>query len=151
MQRILFISILCALLLGCEGWNLRSSVPSVPVQYTIHITREYPHFIVENGFQTMTVTKAKYEREYLGYSGLLIWVGMDGNYHAADLCCPHCLLKNKPVEVDGIYAICPQCEETYDLSYGYAFPTKGVAKETLRKYPTSYTGSMSGYILRIFN
>jgi nitrite reductase/ring-hydroxylating ferredoxin subunit len=99
----------------------------------------------------MTVTKAKYEREYLGYSGLLIWVGMDGNYHAADLCCPHCLLKNKPVEVDGIYAICPQCEETYDLSYGYAFPTKGVAKETLRKYPTSYTGSMSGYILRIFN
>lgn len=150
MRRII-LSIFCTLLIGCDGWNNRSSVPFVPVQYTLYITREHPNFVVEHGFQTMTVTQPKFEREYLGYAGLLIWVGIDGNYHAADLCCPHCLLKSKPVKIDGLYAVCPQCEEAYDLSFGYAFPTKGISKETLRRYQTSYTGSMSGYTLRIFN
>jgi nitrite reductase/ring-hydroxylating ferredoxin subunit len=80
----------------------------------------------------MTLTRIKFERESVGYSGLLIWIGMDGHYHAADLCCPNCLIKTKPVKVDGIYAVCPTCEETYDISYGYAFPTKGKTKFPLR-------------------
>lgn len=138
-------------LTGCENVNLRSSVPHVPVNYTLYITSEHPHFVVENGYQTMTITQTKFEREYIGYAGLLVWVGMDGYYHAADLCCPHCLKRNKPVNVDGLYAVCPICDEHFDLSYGYAFPTLGKTKETLRLYQTLTQQTAVGLSLRIIN
>jgi nitrite reductase/ring-hydroxylating ferredoxin subunit len=126
-------------------------VSYVPVNYTLNITQEYPHFVVDNGYNVMTITKTRFDREYIGYAGLVVWIGMDGQYHAADLCCPHCLLKHKPVEVDGFYAICPECEEHYDLSYGYANPTKGMTKFGLKMYRTILNNSMTGYSLRIIN
>jgi nitrite reductase/ring-hydroxylating ferredoxin subunit len=126
-------------------------VSYVPVNYTLNITQEYPHFVVDNGYNVMTITKTRFDRECIGYAGLVVWIGMDGQYHAADLCCPHCLLKHKPVEVDGFYAICPKCEEHYDLSYGYANPTKGMTKFGLKMYQTILSNSMTGYSLRIVN
>ena len=151
MKRWLLIGILLCSLLGCEDFNNQNPVPYVPVSYTLKITEEHPHFMIDNGYQTMTITRTKFEREYLGYAGLLIWIGMDGNYHAADMCCPNCVNKTKPVEVDGLYAVCPTCEEAFDLSYGYAFPTKGKTKHPLRHYQTIPNNSPSGYTLRITN
>ena len=121
------------------------------MNYTLYITSEHPHFIVDNGFQTLTVTSSKYERESVGYAGLLIWTAMDGHYHAADLCCPNCLKRTKPVEVDGLFAVCPLCDEHYDLSWGYAFPTKGKTKESLKKYQALIHNSATGQVLRIIN
>ena len=139
------------MLTGCEDVNRRSPVPYVPVNYTLHITREYPHFMVDHGFQTMAITQKKFEREYIGYAGLLIWIGMDNQYHAADLCCPNCLQKNLPVQVDGLYAICPTCNEHFDLSSGYPFPTKGITKFPLRVYQ-AVPKQLSGLkILHILN
>lgn len=139
------------MLTGCEDVNRRSPVPYVPVNYTLHITREYPHFMVDHGFQTMAITQKKFEREYIGYAGLLIWIGMDNQYHAADLCCPNCLQKNQPVQVDGLYAICPTCNEHFDLSSGYPFPTKGITKFPLRVYQ-AVPKQLSGLkILHILN
>ena len=139
------------MLLSCENTNNMNPVSYVPVNYTLNITQEYPHFVVDNGYNVMTITKTRFDREYIGYAGLVVWIGMDGQYHAADLCCPHCLLKHKPVEVDGFYAICPECEEHYDLSYGYANPTKGMTKFGLKMYRTILNNSMTGYSLRIIN
>ena len=76
---------------------------------------------------------------------------MDGHYHAADMCCPNCVNKTKPVEVDGLYAVCPICGEAFDLSYGYAFPTKGITKYPLRQYQAILNNSYAGYTLRITN
>lgn len=149
-QRIL-ISLIAGLLVGCDTFNNQNPVPYVPVNYTLKITSEYPHFVVDNGYQTMTVTHTKLEREYLGYSGLLIWISMDGKYHATDLCCPNCLIKNKPVQIDGLYAVCPTCSEKFDLSYGYAFPTTGKTKHPLRKYHAIFGSSLTGYTLQIRN
>ena len=149
--RWIFILILSVAITSCENVNRRSSVPYVPVNYTLKITSEYPNFVIDNGFQTMTITQKRFEREYIGYAGLLIWVGMDNHYHAADLCCPHCIKNSKPVEVNGLYAICPICNEHFDLSYGFAFPTKGVTDETLRKYQTRIDNSFTGITLRILN
>lgn len=151
IKHSLVIVLLLMALVSCEDVNYRSSVPHVPVNFTLYITREHPHFVVDNGYQTMTVTQAKFEREYLGYAGLLIWVGMDMQYHAADLCCPHCLKRNRPVEIEGLYAICPICDEHFDLSYGYAFPTKGETKEPLRKYQTRLSQTATGLTLRVIN
>lgn len=151
MNRKFAIPILLCILISCENINMTNPVPSVPVNYTLHITREHPHFVIDNGYQTMVITQSRYEREYLGYAGLLIWIGMDYKYYASDLCCPHCLKKNRPVEIDGFYAVCPICTESYDLSYGYAYPTKGITKYPLRAYNTRLTNSASGYSLRITN
>lgn len=142
---------LIMLLSACENANYRSSVPTVPVSFTLNITQEYPHFVLDNGFQTMEITKTKFEREYIGYAGLLIWIGMDGHYHAVDLCCPHCLKANKPVVADGIFAVCPICDEHFDLSYGYALPTKGMTHEPLRKYQTIVHQQITGLSLRVIN
>ena len=150
MKKWLYIGVLF-MLLSCENTNNMNPVSYVPVNYTLNITQEYPHFVVDNGYNVMTITKTRFDREYIGYAGLIVWIGMDGQYHAADLCCPHCLLKHKPVEVDGFYAICPECEEHYDLSYGYANPTKGMTKFGLKMYRTILNNSMTGYSLRIIN
>lgn len=150
MKKWLYIG-LVFILLSCEDTNNMNPVSYVPVNYTLNITQEYPHFVVDNGYNVMTITKTRFDREYIGYAGLIVWIGMDGQYHAADLCCPHCLLKHKPVEVDGFYAICPECEEHYDLSYGYANPTKGMTKFGLKMYRTILNNSMTGYSLRIIN
>ena len=150
MKKWLYIGVLF-ILLSCEDTNNMNPVSYVPVNYTLNITQEYPHFVVDNGYNVMTITKTRFDREYIGYAGLIVWIGMDGQYHAADLCCPHCLLKHKPVEVDGFYAICPECEEHYDLSYGYANPTKGMTKFGLKMYRTILNNSMTGYSLRIIN
>ena len=151
MRKWLFIASCSLILSACEMVNYRSSVPNVPVNYTLYITSEHPHFIVDNVFQTLTVTSSKYERESVGYAGLLIWTAMDGHYHAADLCCPNCLKRTKPVEVDGLFAVCPLCDEHYDLSWGYAFPTKGKTKESLKKYQALIHNSATGQVLRITN
>lgn len=150
MKKWLYIG-LVFILLSCEDTNNMNPVSYVPVNYTLNITQEYPHFVVDNGYNVMTITKTRFDREYIGYAGLVVWIGMDSQYHAADLCCTNCLLKHKPVEVNGIYAICPKCEEWYDLSYGYANPTKGKTKFGLKKYRTILNNSMTGYSLRIMN
>jgi hypothetical protein len=151
MKKWILIGVIGSLLLGCEYFNNQNPVPYVPVSYTLKITEEYPHFMIDNGYQTMTITKPRYNYEYIGYCGLLIWIGMDGHYHAADMCCPNCVNKTKPVEVDGLYAVCPICGEAFDLSYGYAFPTKGITKYPLRQYQAIYNNSNAGYTLRITN
>lgn len=140
------------LLSACDDVTYRSSVPEMPVRYTLYISREYPHFTVENGFQVLpAITAPKFEGDFVGYGGLLVWVGMDNAYHAADVCCPNCLKRNKPVEVDGFYAVCPECGEQFDLSFGLCVPTQGVTNEALKIYHTLYRNTATGTELRITN
>ena len=150
MKRLGVILVGLALLTACEDINRRSSVPPSPVNYTVRITSEHPHFVIANGFQTMTVTKKTYMDENIGYAGLLIWVGMDEAYHAADLCCPYCVQRNRPLEVDGIFAVCKMCGEHYDISYGIGNPTKGITNEPLKLYYASYRNMVTGAELHIF-
>ncbi|MBR5855311.1 MAG: hypothetical protein IKY87_06565 [Paludibacteraceae bacterium] len=151
MKHLAFVIVLVGFLSACENVNKQSSIPNTPVNYTIHITREYPHFVIANGFQTMVVTEKQFMEEYIGYAGLLIWIGMDNAYHAADLCCPYCVKRNKPLTIDGIFAICELCGEQYDISFGIGNPTTGVTKEPLKRYNTSYRNMATGAQLYIFN
>ena len=68
MQKWLFIGVLGCLIVSCNNVNNQNPVPYVPVNYTLRITSEYPHFVVDNGYQTMTVTSTKLEREYLAFT-----------------------------------------------------------------------------------
>lgn len=136
---------------GCENFNRRSSVPPAPVDYTLNITCEYPHFVVENYPNHIVITQTKLFNESIGYAGLLIWVGMDHAYHAADLCCPYCVKRNKPLTVDDMFAVCELCGEHYDISWGFGFPTKGITDEPLKRYNTSLIIGAAEKKLRISN
>ena len=148
---LLVMLIIGFVVIGCENVNRRSSVPYAPVDYTLNITREYPHFVVENYPSPIVITQKKLLNEFIGYAGLLIWVGMDNAYHAADLCCPYCVKRNKPLTVDGMFAVCELCGEHYDISLGFGFPTKGITDEPLKQYNTSLIIGAAEKKLRIRN
>ncbi len=132
-RKTFILTILLVLLSACENTQ-RCDVPSYPVMFTMNILSEYPHFVPDNGYQTLTFTQKRYARDLIGYAGLLVWVDMEGKYNACDMCCPHCLDPQNPVYVDGIWAVCPACDEHFDLSYGLAIPTKGVTRQALRRF-----------------
>lgn len=81
-----------------------------------------------------TPVKPLLDDEACGYGGVLTYVTTNG-YEAFDLACPYCAGRGKirPCEIDGLYAICPDCGEKYDLSAGTAVPLNGLAREPMRK------------------
>jgi len=149
---------------ACE--KEKCDVPSYPVQFQINLL-EYPYatrFDPGVSMQTVAITLHTESRlrldfpaetiyinrnagDYVGYAGMVVWSDMYSQIHAADLCCPHCLDPNFPIEVDGGMAICPLCGECFDLMSGYATPTKGVTSQRLRIFKVS----VSGYHISIHN
>lgn len=155
INKVIGLCLLSLLACGCE--RQRSDVPSYPVQFEMDL-QQYPYvtrFVAGGGFQTVAITRTandllqlqfpndtltmvRREGDYVGYAGLLVWSDIESKFHAADLCCPHCLNQAAPVQIDGAFAICPTCGETFDLMSGYALPTKGITKQTLRRFDIYY-------------
>ncbi len=138
-------------LCGCENTTFRSSVPTYPVRLSVDTrTGQFVHFVPENVYDFITVDKQGYHyhdyhlalaaTDMIGYAGIVIYIDGSGNYTAFDRCCTHCLDPNHPTIVDGFYATCPVCGEAYDLSWGIANPTKGLSKESLRRYRVINSG-----------
>ncbi len=139
----------CILLLASCNPQGSSSVPSYPVQITID-TRigQYVSFVPANMNDYVLVTKAGvlyhdvlYPRDmamYYGYAGVVININMNQSYSAFDLCCPVCVDRTKPIEVDGGFAVCPTCGEAYELMNGIGTPSKGISREALRRYSVRY-------------
>lgn len=134
---------IASILLGMTLWACTSNsivnpVPNYPVSMEVNILAEYPKFTTSNIGASLCFTAPRFPTERVGYAGLLLFVNFNEQYNAFDLCCPNCVLRNKPMEVDGIFAVCPECGEEYDLSYGLGSPTQGIAKNFLKKYKTNY-------------
>lgn len=134
MKKTGFFVLLSLLLWSCENTTMVSSVPSYPVRLEVKITAEHPEFRPDGTFRALTFTERRFPTEALGYAGILVCTTCDEHYCAYDLCCPVCLNPSKPLQMDGWYAKCPTCGEEYDMSYGYATPTKNISKERLRPY-----------------
>ncbi len=161
MQRgaIAIAGMLCLLLCGCGDTTYRSSVPSYPVSIRID-TRSgiFVHFVPSNSYTYTIVDADGYHfngqtqprqamNDAYGYAGVVIFIDGNQQYTSYDLCCPVCLKRDKPVEIDGLKAICPTCGEEYDLSGGVGVPTKGISSESLRRYTTIYSGD----IITVYN
>ena len=69
-----------------------------------------------------------------GFGGVLIFRDLDGRIRSCDLACPVEASRSIRVEVNMPFAECPVCKSRFDLSYGFASPVGGPAKETLRMY-----------------
>lgn len=141
MKKGLLILFCLTTVVACNDWKPQSSVPAMPVYYVINIMAEDPHFVTANTGAYKIVNQRRFDTDFIGYAGLIIYIGMDADYHAFDLACPVCLNRDTTLTVDGIFAQCGICGEDYDLSFGYATPMHGKSKEALRKYKTYFDGT----------
>lgn len=146
---IILLAIAMELLTGCEGTNWRSSVPSYPIHlefntdvgiYVSFVPETLMAYIIVDakGIHYNNVTYQRTVEDRYGYAGTVVYIvgGVDP-YRAYDLCCPHCLLRDKPCTVDGMYAICPECGEQYNL-YLSGNPQNGISREPLKEYSAKY-------------
>lgn len=149
MKKILYIVLALCTLSSCERTTYRSAVPSYPVHLEFNTNvGMYVHFVPENvmtyliadknGIHLNGVTTALTVEQAYGYAGTVIYIDGASPYASYDLCCPHCLLRDKPCTIDGMYAVCPVCGEEYDIYSGNGVPTHGIADEPLKRYHTTY-------------
>lgn len=152
-KNILWLLLGC-LLAGCDGnTTFRSSVPSYPVNIKINTSLGmFVNFVPENIYTYVIADKDGYhfngqalprtELDRFGYAGVVVYIDGFGQYGAYDMACPHCVKQNAPVEIDGMFAVCPTCGEEYDLGGGYATPQKSISNEALRKYSLIVSGGV---------
>lgn len=134
------------MLVACEGTTFQSSVPAYPVRIIIDTKLgAFVHFQPTALNSHIVVNRDGYvfDEQYVmplgamdmyGYGGVVAYVSLYG-YDAYDLACPHCAEQGycRACTIDGIYAVCPECGEQYDLGSGYALPQKGLSREALRR------------------
>lgn len=113
----------------------------MPVQFVYNVLADDPSFVPANVCAYKIIKERRYETDYIGFAGLLVYIGMDMRYYAFDLACPKCLNRQKTIEVYGMFAVCPICDEHYDLAYGLATPSYGISHEPLRSYRCSWNGT----------
>lgn len=133
-----FCTLLSALSSCDTNLNQISPIPSVPVSYTLHILRDAPQLMTPGN--SIAITEPNKQGQYIGYGGLLICYGLDDKYYAFDLSCPHEHRRDVRVEVDMIFATCPECGSQFDVGFGSGFCNKGESKYPLKRYTVTRTG-----------
>lgn len=128
-------------LVSCDD-SYRSAIPDYPVQLDLNLTTTYPTF--KNTYnKTLIFETKRYQTDYLGYGGILVYIGFDGNYYAFDMSCPYEVKPGTKVRPnDKGQAICDSCKTVFDISYGIANPISGPAKQTLRRYKAFLSGDV---------
>ena len=142
---------------GCKNTTFRSSVPSYPIHLEINTNvGMYVHFVPtsvmtyliadEKGIHLNGVTQPLTVDQAYGFVGTVVYIDGFSPYSAYDLCCPHCLKRDMPCTINGMFAVCPVCGEEYDIYSGNGVPTHGIGNEPLKRYTTTYnaaTGKIS--------
>lgn len=152
MKKYITLLISVAILTGCKNTNWRSSVPDFPIHFEINTNvGMFVNFVPSNVTAYLIVNESGYHlngthqpllvTDAYGYSGTVVFIDGYHPYGAYDLCCPHCLKRDKPCTIDGIFAVCPECGEQYDIYSGNGIPTKGISTEPLKQYNAIYTES----------
>lgn len=142
----IIVCLLALLFAACEGTTFQSSVPAYPVRVVIdtrvgafvhfqptslgsYVTASRDGYFLNDAFVTALGSTDMY-----GYGGVVVYVDLYG-YSAYDRACPHCAGRGmcNTCFINGMYAVCPECGEEYDLASGSAVPQKGISHEALRR------------------
>jgi len=145
IKHVITILFLLNTLTGCND-NIQSSIPDFPVYLQLNLTTTYPNFRTPN--QALTFEKGIFVTDRIGYGGILVYIGFDGEYYAFDMCCPYEVKQNIRVHPNGYgQAVCDSCKSVFDIGYGIGNPSSGKAKEALKRYTTAVSGDVL-YITR---
>jgi nitrite reductase/ring-hydroxylating ferredoxin subunit len=91
----------------------------------------------------MTFTKGITAVDRIGFGGILVYTGFDGEYYAFDMSCPYEHQTNVRVYPNDLgQAVCEGCGSVFDIGYGIGNPSSGKAKEVLKKYKTTLSGDV---------
>lgn len=148
MRRSLFYILLTMVLTACDGYTGGSSISNIPVQLEVN-TLIHTAYGPNNATAWFTVDGRGYRNEqgqlfqalqmtdYYGHAGVFVVVGFDQKYYAYDLMCPVCRMVQ--LTPDSYARVrCHSCGEEFVTDYGSGYPTKGIAKEGLKRYSVSY-------------
>jgi nitrite reductase/ring-hydroxylating ferredoxin subunit len=143
--RFFFLSLLLLFAqTACEK-NKNDVIPDVYVNFYLDLND--PEFFdlnaVANHFIVTSLTN-NIGSNAAGFSGngIIVYHSMPGEYLAYDRTCPHDYVnggESVKVNIDGIYAVCPECETNYALPSG-GTPSSGPGKYPLKNYRTSFDG-----------
>ncbi len=142
-----FTAVLFALLIISCSDNIRSSIPDYPVYLDLNLTTTYPTF-KNNINESLIFTKPIFVTDRIGFGGILVYVGFDGQYYAFDMACPYEANSNIRVYPNGNgQAVCQKCGSVFDIGYGVGNPSSGPAHEVLKRYKATLSGDIL-YITR---
>jgi hypothetical protein len=141
LKYYLVFSFLALLFVGCND-NVISSIPDFPVYLQLNLTTTYPTF--KNSYNKFYIFKqGVVVTDRIGYGGILVYTGLDGGYYAFDMACPYEVKQNIRVYPNDVgQAICEGCGSVFEIGYGIGYPSKGVAKEALKRYKTTLSGDI---------
>ncbi len=149
--KIFIIVSLSAFILGtsCENPNNTSSIPDYPVFLERNLNLEAQELRTIGGCKAFPVPEKTYE--HVGFGGILVFYGLDGNYYAYDMACPLEIKRNVKVRLreNGIHAICDECGSVFNIAYGSGAPIEGEAREGLKIYSVRVSQTVSGPILTV--
>jgi len=139
------------LLAGCSNKS-KSNVPDAMVRVSVEFPMEYkgkqiaPYELCTS----VAIKEKRYASDVLGYAGIVIWCNAHSEYMAADLCCPKCVKRDTPIDVDGMDAVCPLCGEHY-LLIDYGGPSVDKSNQPLKRYGVRCTQSLLGVKVSVYN
>jgi len=141
IKKIIFSAFLAITLVSCYD-NVISSIPDYPVNLQLNLTTTYPTF--KNSVNQFLLFEVRIkETDRIGFGGILVYTGLDGNYYAFDMACPYEAKYNIRVYPNEIgQAVCKSCGSVFDIGYGIGNPSKGPAKEVLKRYRAILSGDM---------
>jgi len=154
--RLFFVITLFVLLSSSCSREKNDIIPDITVDFTLYSSD--PEFF--DLFYTVgTSAVISSSHSYLGLgtggfdgNGIIIYNTGDPylTFYAYDRTCPHCYNldgSSVAVSIDGIYAVCPQCNTNYALPSSGQPTTAGPGQYYLKNYNTSYSGSS----IRVWN
>ena len=141
IQYCLFVLLINLSITSCND-NYISSIPDFPVSLELNLTTTYPTF--KNSYnKSMTFTKGITAVDRIGFGGILVYTGFDGEYYAFDMSCPYEHQTNVRVYPNGLgQAVCEGCGSVFEIGYGIGNPSSGKAKEVLKRYKTTLSGDV---------
>jgi nitrite reductase/ring-hydroxylating ferredoxin subunit len=141
IKNIIIVLVINLLFVRCKD-NYYSSIPDYPVSLELNLTTTYPTF--RNSInQSHTFIKPITVMDRIGFGGILVYSGFDGEYYAFDMSCPYEVKQTVRVYPNGLgQAVCEGCGSVFDIGYGIGNPSSGKAKEGLKRYKVTLNGDV---------
>jgi nitrite reductase/ring-hydroxylating ferredoxin subunit len=143
---IFLITVFTAVSLNSCKKSKYDVIPDVYVDFYLNLND--PEFFDLNApmnYKIITSATNNWGINSAGYdhNGIIVYRLTD-EFYAYDRTCPHDFAVNSKsikLNIDGIYAVCPECGTTYALP-SFGTPASGIGRYPLKNYKTSFNGQI---------